>query len=346
MSIENIKDEKLNYGLALLRIWMCFEVVCCHYWKGDISKIWNVLNYGRDLAVPCFMLMSFYFLAISVNKQNADSLKHFTAKRLFKIALPQIGWTIIIWIFENICSVFEPDRKQGIGNLIIQLFTGHSYNTAMWFQIDLLVLTLLVIGIYWITKNKNSRVIIFCVLLLVAFFLEYSELLYEPISYLRGEIRYPLGRLIEMIPYAMCGLILFESNILNRINNKLILVGSIIYLLAFSIKHITFYFQPQGYNYQGITLFCGALAAFLIFKNLPCDVLTNRIKRIVSVISGCTLGVYCMHISFGRCINYLLNLCGVTQNTLLECFVIFIVGISISMLFINNRNRFIKGLFL
>ena len=32
------KDKEYNYGLALLRILMCFEVILCHFYNGGGSR--------------------------------------------------------------------------------------------------------------------------------------------------------------------------------------------------------------------------------------------------------------------------------------------------------------------
>ena len=33
------KKIEFNYGIALLRTLMCFEVVLCHFWTTDVPKV-------------------------------------------------------------------------------------------------------------------------------------------------------------------------------------------------------------------------------------------------------------------------------------------------------------------
>lgn len=45
---------------------MCFEVVCCHFGDGKEKSVvmdilWQCVGIFRRCAVPCFMIMTFYF---------------------------------------------------------------------------------------------------------------------------------------------------------------------------------------------------------------------------------------------------------------------------------------------
>ena len=63
--------ESFNYGLALLRIWMCFEVVLDHFWTHGTYTWPNPFAKYGAVAVPIFMIMSFYFTDVErVSKDN------------------------------------------------------------------------------------------------------------------------------------------------------------------------------------------------------------------------------------------------------------------------------------
>lgn len=66
MKKEEILVENYNIGIAFLRIWMCLEVILVHYWSvSDIKNIpWYLLPFEstKMLAVPVFMIISFYFV--------------------------------------------------------------------------------------------------------------------------------------------------------------------------------------------------------------------------------------------------------------------------------------------
>ena len=52
---------KKNVGLDLLRVWLSFEVVIDHFWhEPGLAGVPLFFSKMRSLAVPCFLLMSFY----------------------------------------------------------------------------------------------------------------------------------------------------------------------------------------------------------------------------------------------------------------------------------------------
>lgn len=57
------KDKEYNYGLALLRILMCFEVILCHFYNGGGSRFLFLFDVLKNYAVPVFMMMSFLLTA-------------------------------------------------------------------------------------------------------------------------------------------------------------------------------------------------------------------------------------------------------------------------------------------
>lgn len=54
-----------NFGIDILRVWMCFEVILMHFWRytpSDGNEILNFMKVFRcfeQVAVPCFMFISF-----------------------------------------------------------------------------------------------------------------------------------------------------------------------------------------------------------------------------------------------------------------------------------------------
>ena len=54
-----MEKREYNLGIALLRIWMCFEVVLCHFRTWTIKG--GILYEFQGAAVPVFMLVAFVF---------------------------------------------------------------------------------------------------------------------------------------------------------------------------------------------------------------------------------------------------------------------------------------------
>lgn len=72
--------KNYNYGWAILRMWMCFEVVTDHLWyrENGISNIgsWLVYLHG-SVAVPVFMLLAF---VLSYDKIQSDSKEKYVER--------------------------------------------------------------------------------------------------------------------------------------------------------------------------------------------------------------------------------------------------------------------------
>lgn len=114
---------------------MTFEVVLAHCmdWSNYNNPIYKIFIRLTGLAVPVFMIMSFYFsYGLFLNNDN-DSLK----KRLRKLLIPQIGWSIIYWLsYKIIDLIFNKKLENGISSMVWQMITGNCpyLNPTMWFQ--------------------------------------------------------------------------------------------------------------------------------------------------------------------------------------------------------------------
>ena len=329
--------QEFNIGVAIVRIWMCFEVICCHFWKEGFPVFLKPLERARDLAVPLFMLTAFYLCA--------DSIGRNLGKRLWRIVLPQIAWTVIIWLVENLCSIFDASRKVGFSDFGWQLFTGHSFNSPMWFQIILLILTVLYGSMVKINHNKIFICVFSGIMIIGAFYLEYSGIFFKSIDSLRSEIKYPLGRLIEMVPYAFGGVLLARSEVVEKVcAGKLGRLIELMFATAgfgvlFVLKRRTLWLNaPEGFNYQGIYLWGLSFALFVGAYVFPFGKIPKGLKDAIKFISGYTLGIYCIHVCIGRTINFCLDKLGIIKDSFIECIVIFLVCFIICWFLSKNKH--------
>lgn len=149
------------------------------------------------------MVMSFYLNQKSFEKKDVNNAK----KRIWKLLLPQIIWSIIYflvyWIIEIVTHV---KMVNGISDLFWQLLTGHSpcLNATMWFQFDLIVITILFCNVFYFC-NRVIGMIVIVIVGCICLALQYSGLNYQIFGALRYELSYPLGRLLETFPMAVGG---------------------------------------------------------------------------------------------------------------------------------------------
>lgn len=93
------KKREFNYGIALLRTLMCFEVVLCHFWTTDVPKVLMPFSVLRGLAVPVFMFLSFFFnRTYFLRIQQKQSKKENMASNL---SADWLGTNLLAWIYNS-----------------------------------------------------------------------------------------------------------------------------------------------------------------------------------------------------------------------------------------------------
>lgn len=329
-----------NIGIDILRIWMSFEVILCHF--GHELRpclITSILSKFRVLAVPIFMLISFYLFSKSLVPNCIDSKG--LGRRLRRLYIPLVFWALVYFVVDRIlvncgCDVDEPT----ISMLFWQLVTGHSLNPPMWFNVSLAILTMFFFIIYRFFPQHSVRISI--MLLVISFILQYSGLNALLFKGLPIELSYPCGRLVEMIPYAASGLLI--SNYFVDFQNKSMSVKSVIMLVLISISAfvvMTGLFSLHGsysFDYGGIDLLLMSISILSLFIAFPFNKLPNFVKAIILILSKYCMGVYCVHILVGR----LLVLHGCQVDSMLFPISIYLISLLVVILISKVPNNIIK----
>lgn len=333
MEKDKGKCDRLHYnwGMAVLRVIMCFMVVLCHYWDAlNYQGILQFVSWMRVFAVSVFMLMSF----VLVQKTLVSHDKGKIINRFKRLLIPQIGWTLIYWVVYYIIGrLSNLQLENGIKDMVYQMMFGHSQylNPSMWYQVDLIYVTLFFLIIIVLCKKSYEFVI--WSLALIAWIIQYTgvNMIWNNLPF---EIKYPVGRFAEMIPIASLGFILASKNILEKMKkHKNIVAISVIVLIALIYKYDVFS-ELNGYGYQGIKQSVVAFAVLCLFYVMPFEVIENTIilKKVVAFISNYTLGIYCMH----RCVGTLITIAiqhwrlGVSIHSFEGCIIIYCVSFIIA----------------
>lgn len=213
-----LKSE-YNIGLSILRAFMCFQVVLCHFWKANVPYIgWKGwLRFFRGYAVPVFMLLSFFL----TEKVLVSHDKGRIIKRLHRLLVPYFCWPFIYWILYNILDWWKRGYglECGIPELFWQLLMGHSVqlNGVMWYQFEIIILTVLFVIILYIFRERYMSVL--CICMMAAWLFQYSGWNKRLFGGLRFELTYPLGRFSEMVPYAVCGFAIAHYEMYKKLKN-------------------------------------------------------------------------------------------------------------------------------
>lgn len=335
MEVQN--NNTFNYGIAVLRAFMCFEVVLLHFWRSPIVSYLIPFSMLKGLAVPTFMFLSFYLTGKTIIAKNNKK----KTNRIKRILYPQIGWTLIYWmIYFVIQNNF--DFQINVYDLIWQLFTGHSpkLNPSMWFQVVLLLITFTFFFVFHGTDKKRGIIIIIA-FLFFPLIMQYSGINYHLFEHLRYELKYPLGRVFEMFPYASLGIICAYFEVFTRFDGKKCILLGI--MLLSTIVLLKYRILPPadgfGYSYNNNILLSFSIVG--LFFLLPFDRLPISFKEAIKYLSRYTLGIYSSH----RLIAFFVSLIlPVDVKSFVGCILIYILGFVLSHLFCVSFGRYGKYL--
>lgn len=274
------KEKDINYGICILRIIFSFQVVMVHCNGGSFF-------YWIGSAVPFFMLTSFYLTYNTFNKSNYINIK----RRISRICIPYFGYAFISFVIISFLEVITTKHIVSYTDLLWQLLLGSSkLNPPLWFLSNLIICSAIIFLVSKYSLNKNK---LFIIILITSFFIQYTGINSFIFSNLRFEIKWPLGRIIEMIPYACAGTLLASSGILKKIHSNILAMFTICILLLFFKTHSIP--TPTGFYNQGIQMFINTILVFPLFYLANFEKLNTDIKKFILYISNYSLGIYCIH---------------------------------------------------
>nr|WP_297767851.1 acyltransferase family protein [uncultured Butyrivibrio sp.] len=341
-------NKEYNYGIALLRIWMCFEVICFHLlngsegWEGHAAELpfYMVGLYNYEiLAVPVFFIVAFIF------SSSFDNI----GKRLKRLIEPHVFWsTLIFTLYVLLDCIGVGKFGYGFIDLIMQIIFGGAYNKQHWFQIDLIIITLLLYLTFKLLK-KHKKYVAWC-LLLLAIFCQYNGAnlkiynLTFPDVINPGHVRFMLGRICECLPFATVGVLLCEYNVLKEKGRKTIFImvmmcGVICLLIKYGV-----FVNINGYGYQGVFKIVMATATVVLFNYLPLgNILPSFLLRIIKYVASYTMAIYFIHVFIDQALQSLFADCLVNMlGTLSYCVLVFAISLAFGVIIHLIPIKFIK----
>ena len=183
--IEYLKHQKkeglnifkpFNYGFAILKSILAFLVVIVHQFRPNSTKNKLILNIAKDrrFHVPCFFIMSFYFMRTTLSSLNPKRI----FIRIIRLIIPYIGWPLITFEINQILNkLFKTKLCDNYDILKLQLLVGSGLMIQFWYMWDLISSTILFVIIKFIFR-KHSLFVSHMILFL-CYASQYSEYVYN-----------------------------------------------------------------------------------------------------------------------------------------------------------------------
>lgn len=188
---------------------------------------------------------------------------------------------------------------------------------------------------------------------MLAYILQYTGINAVLFEELPDAAAYPLGRVVEVIPYMGVGILFGLFAIPEKVEKKNSNIIKYIIACGFVLiicSKIGLLKSPKGFGYSGIALNVISSCLFMLFFSMNVLIkkylnINHSVLRRLDELSGLTLGVYCMHVLVGKVfgdINSLFPIC--IDGGVLNCCIIFALSITISAMISNAPCDFLKKL--
>ena len=105
---------------------------------------------------------------------------------------------------------------------------------------------------------------------LLLMFLQYSLLNYKVFNRFPSEVKYTLGRICEMIPFALLGCIFYKKKLFTKMEQKRVffmICAIVLFILTFLFRNTLK--NPLGFGYSGIITIIKAICLVVFFYLLP-----------------------------------------------------------------------------
>lgn len=306
---------------------MCVVVIQEHFSLSGDTLAQRFIIFLGPLAVPCFMFLSFYFAANTVNSFNVEKIKN----RIAKLYIPIIVWNIVYFVIEDIWAVVLRDKGMVVGykSLLKSFLFSHVPALAdhLWFLFAQIVILVIMAFLFLYAGDDRMKLVITGATIAFVMLIEYTGIAYYMFSTAPYETAAPLGRVIECIPYAACGLayalFLRDKELYKRI-------GILIAIAIFAVLAYLFVPTVQGYGYNGLFLMFGSAFICMCCFELK-DVFSGKAKYVINYLGSLTMGVYFIHRLLGKGI-LLFFPCESIEGTLVFIFIVFILSLIVSFI--------------
>lgn len=307
--VNKIKDNRIIY-FDILNIIACIAVLFLHCNGGVHSfsntRLWKeclVIEVLFYFAVPIFVMLTG---ATLLNYRKRYDTKTYFCKRIEKVVIPWIIWSMIVYIVHN--------KNLNIINFL-KSFINQKIETIYWFFPLIIYLYCLIPVLSILTEKEKYRKTMWGI---VGFIFIFQTIL-KPLCQMLN-ITYPnvLNYTLEpnaYIIYLLLGYLLSTTDLNKKCKISLYILSIIAlftrYLYTMSASVETGVLNKASWGYTSFTGLFPAISVFILIKDLKWNEILSRIKvnpQILSNIASCSFGVYLMHMLVKSRITNLFNI--------------------------------------
>lgn len=324
------KTNNWNVGFSILKIWLCFAIVISHFHNSNeaissaiVKFIISIVQRTANMGVPVFVFISFLVCDMESIALIPEKIEH----RLERLLIPHLFFSITTWLlYLALNYLVDTKIHNDFSDLVWQILFGSNINSPLWFWVSLLIITVIIILTMRISNNRVIKYTIIAIEGIFSIIMQYTGLN----TWLFGELdyksRWTLGRVCELMPYAVAGIFFFHA--LKWMKKNSYFSFSIVIIVYYMFKHIISLPSCDGFYYQGLGLMCTSICLVLIFYLLPFELLPYPVTEIINNFSKYSMGIMAIHypvytvlcilffngnfeirLSFGQgCIHYLICL--------------------------------------
>ena len=338
--MDSKPKNKRNYGVEILRMIMAFFVVLQHFYKpknNTLQKIKNRIGFH----VPTFLIISFYYLNNNLINRKVEKIQ----ERLKRLLIPYLFYPIIKYIISKFLYIFFhfENLRISLYHLIIQFIIGRLIVNVLWFQFNLIIITVLFYIIAFIFKSYYLPFL--QILGILSYILQFSNINYKYFRIYKNFISLSVGNLAETLPIAVTGLYISSIDIVNKCK-KNVFLNIILYtfILFIHFKYQIFY-PVNGFGKQGILFNIEAVSFFVIFSLIQFDKLNKKLLIWIKYLTSYTPGVYFLHSEVYLFLKIKISL--IKTQSFLGCLLIYLVCYLISFIGYNSLKKYkLKHLFI
>ncbi|ADW16534.1 acyltransferase 3 [Desulfobulbus propionicus DSM 2032] len=316
----------------------------------DITIIFNQIS---RYSVPLFFFISGFLYGNIYSEKNINYI-YFIKRRFVKIIIPFIIWSIIYLILRLTTGDIESDEINFI-NLIKIVITGSAYG-HLYFIPSIFQFYLLLPLILWISKKIfNSYIEYFYLFVLIILFsIVYEVRIVNLLSNKNDLIFLKSYWFYWWYPFAAIGILVgLGSNIIFKINKKLLFIGACIFLYIICYEYIkAFHEWPKFSDTIGNILDINQIATFLrpgaywyalsvCFLLFRC-IYSNSILEftLISSFGKYSFGIYFLHPMINKIIIKFIKLLEVDlTHNLWSSIILFFIGSSLTYVIVAQCSK-------